>query len=231
MSRILVVDDDHDILRLVEKVLGMEGHIVFKASDAVQAMDLLNSTMFDLLISDANMPHFSGFELVRTIRNNKRFKNMAIAMLTGLRERKDIEKAIRAGVDDYIVKPIDPAVLHQKVAELFLKRPPMETAELPLSETNPLSEANCMVPVRLISFSELGLSFKTSFEITEGMDVEVFSDLFKRIHIPPPKMRVMQCKKHAEFHYEIRVAFLGINENFIQKVRAWIYLQAGKRVA
>src|SRR5210317_1448319 len=110
MARILVVDDDPDILRLADRVLSMGGHIVFRAQDAVRAMDLLNSSMFDLLISDANMPHFSGFDLVRHVRNNKRFNNMAIAMLTGLRERKDIERAVRAGVDDYIVKPIDPMV-------------------------------------------------------------------------------------------------------------------------
>src|SRR4051812_10592644 len=103
MARILVVDDDRDILKLVERVFTQAGHIILTADDAFKAMTILESTDFDLLISDANMPHFTGFELVQTLRRNRRFQNMAIAMLTGLRERKDIDKALKAGVDDYIV--------------------------------------------------------------------------------------------------------------------------------
>src|ERR1700735_1237149 len=106
MARILVVDDDGDIWKLVERVFAPGGHAVVTAPDAYQAMDKLDHVDFDLLISDANMPHFSGFELVQTVRKNPRFQNLSIAMLTGLRERKDIERALKVGVDDYIVKPI-----------------------------------------------------------------------------------------------------------------------------
>src|SRR3954454_16418039 len=102
MGRILVVDDDPDILKLAEAVLVSAGHTVFVAEDALRAVDWLNHIEFDLLLSDANMPHYSGFELVNTIRNNDKFKKMAVAMLTGLRERKDVERAVKMGVDDYI---------------------------------------------------------------------------------------------------------------------------------
>ena len=115
MARILVVDDDTDILKLVERVLGQVGHTVFTAEDPMRAMDLIQRVGFDLLVSDANLPHYSGFDLVQTIRHEPKYANMSIAMLTGLREKKDIERAIKAGVDDYIVKPIDPLILIQKI--------------------------------------------------------------------------------------------------------------------
>ena len=83
MARILVVDDDRDILNFTEKLLLLANHDVFVAIDAIQAMDLLNSTPFDCILCDANMPQYNGFELVQTIKSNKRFENLTIAMLTG----------------------------------------------------------------------------------------------------------------------------------------------------
>lgn len=231
MARILVVDDDPDILRLADRVLSMSGHIVFRAQDAVHAMDLLNSAMFDLLISDANMPHFSGFDLVRQVRNNKRFNNMAIAMLTGLRERKDIEKAIRAGVDDYIVKPIDPMILTQKVAELFEKNPPMEPVEIEFSDGNKLSEAKCALDVKIMSFSELGVLMRSPVELHDGMSLKLAGNVFTKLQMSPPEMKVVHCKKQREFHYDIRVDFVSVDDQMLDKIRAWIHGQRGRKVA
>lgn len=126
MARILVVDDDPDILKLSERVLADgDGHIVYTATEPMQAMQYLDSLPFDLLISDANMPHYSGYDLVRTLRNNDSFEHLLVAMLTGRRQRKDVERAIQAGVDDYIVKPIDPLILIQKVTALLKKKTSM----------------------------------------------------------------------------------------------------------
>lgn len=223
MARILVVDDDPDVLKLVEKVLSTNHHQVFTASDAMKAMDLLNASLYDMLISDANMPRFSGFELIRTIKNNKRLQRMAVAMLTGLRERKDIEKAIRAGVDDYIVKPIDPMLLLQKVEELFKRKPPMERAEFHMPETYKFAAAKCALDTRITTISETGLTLKSPVEIPEGLAVEVASELFRKIDIPTPHMKVISCRKIVEFHFDIKIAFIGINDNFCSKVRAWIH--------
>ena len=231
MARILVVDDDPDILRLADRVLTMSGHVVFRAQDAVRAMDMLNSSLFDLLISDANMPHFSGFDLVRQVRANKRFNNMAIAMLTGLRESKDVQKAIRAGVDDYIVKPIDPMVLTQKVNELFEKKPPMEPMEIEFSEGNKLAEAKVALEVSIMTFSELGLLLRSPVEIHEGMALKIAGNVFSKLQMPPPEMKVVHCKKQREFHYEIRVDFVHVEEKMVDKIRAWIHGQRGRKVA
>ncbi|MCB0350392.1 MAG: response regulator [Bdellovibrionales bacterium] len=231
MARILVVDDDPDILKIVEKVLSMNHHAVYTASDAMKAMDLLNATTYDLLISDANMPRFSGFELVRTVKNNKRFHRMAICMLTGLREKKDIEKAIRAGVDDYIVKPIDPALLLQKIESILLKKPPMEKAEFNVPEEAKYAVAQVTTTARVTQISELGFVLRSRVEIPDGMAVQIATDLFNKMEMKsPPSMKVIHCKKLVEFDYEISVAFVGVTENFHQKIRAWIFAQGTKKM-
>ncbi len=222
MSRILVVDDDPDVLRVVEKVLALSQHEVFTAVDAVKAMDLLNASRFDLLISDANMPQFSGFELVRTVKNNKRFERMAIAMLTGLREKKDIEKAIRAGVDDYIIKPIDPMLLLEKVDHLFKKKPPVERLHYELPPTSTYAVAQISTAARIVQINELGLVLHASVEIPESTAVNVVSDFFRKLELKtPPPMKVIGCRK-VEDGYEIRVAFAGVSDAFYHRVRVWI---------
>jgi DNA-binding response OmpR family regulator len=229
MARILVVDDDPDVLRIVEKVLSINDHLVFSAQSAMKAMELLNSTMFDMLISDANMPGFSGFDLIRTIRNNRKFQKMSVAMLTGLREKKHIEQAVRAGVDDYIIKPIDPQTLLRKVEIMFEKRPPMERALFQFSDAAKFTDAKCKLDIKVLSISEIGLSFRANVELAKGMTLELQSEVFKKIGIPAPAMRVIGCKKLAEYEYEIRVAFLGISENTASHIRGWIHSQPGSK--
>lgn len=226
MARILVVDDDPDILKLVEKVLRLDGHEVFTTIDAIKAMDILNSTLYDLLITDANMPHFSGFELTRTIKNNKRFDRMAICMMTGLREKKDIEKAVRAGVDDYIVKPIDPTLLMNKIESIFKKHPPMERAVYRFYDGSTAADAKMTFKAKVTQLSELGLVMRFPFEIMEGLEVQIESDIFKRMQMKAaPKMKVVSCCRLLEYEYEVNVAFVGVSDTFYQKVRAWIHLQ------
>ena len=76
---ILIVDDDPDILKIADRILAHAGHEVKVAENALGALDLLTQSEFDLLISDANMPRYSGFELVQTVRANPALNAFQIA--------------------------------------------------------------------------------------------------------------------------------------------------------
>jgi CheY-like chemotaxis protein len=222
MARILVVDDDPDILKLAEKVLGSAGHTVFVAEDALRAIDWLNNIEFDLLLSDANMPHYSGFELVSTIRNNDKYKNMAVAMLTGLRERKDVERAVKMGVDDYIVKPLDPLLLVQKVNSLFTKRPPAVYPEIRLEAHQ--SRATMDWPVTVQSVSELGVRVLCEFPLKPGMVIDISADFFRTLDVEPPPMKILSVDQDAGSGLcSAHLIYLGAREAFLQKIRRWLY--------
>lgn len=223
MARILVVDDDTDILKMAEAVLSSAGHVVFTAEDAMRAMDWLNHIEFDLLLSDANMPHYSGFELVKTIRADAKFTKLAIAMLTGLRERKDVERAVSAGVDDYIVKPLDPLILIQKVNALFEKRPPGNYPEIHLSGTS-MSNGSIQRPVIVESVSELGVRVSTEVQLKPGMMLDIAADFFEELEIQPPPMKVLSVEYDSEAQvYRAQLIFLGAREAVLQKIRHWLY--------
>lgn len=223
MARILVVDDDPDILKMAEAVLGASGHTVFTAEDAVRGMEWLNHIEFDLLLSDVNMPVYSGFEFVTTVRNIERFKNMPIAMLTGLRERKDVERAVKSGVDDYIVKPLDPLILIQKVNSLFEKRPPLTYPEINLVG-NALGQATIKRNVTVEAVSELGVKVTTEVPLKAGMTVDIQCDFFRELEAQCPPLKVLNAETDPKTGItRAQLIFLGANEALLQKIRRWLY--------
>lgn len=222
MARVLVVDDDHDILKLAKAVLSHEKHIVLTASDAIQAMDILDNQIVDLLISDANMPHYSGFELVQTIKKNPKFSALPIAMLTGLRERKDIEKAIRVGVDDYIVKPIDPMILIQKVGNLLKNNPPQSHPKIEFSKDSSESVALLSFQIDLVAISETEIHVRSSNPLQIGQVIDLHSEFFRSMGEDPPPMKVFDSyERNGETLY--KVIYMGAKESFLQKIRKWIF--------
>ncbi len=223
MARILVVDDDLDILRMAESVLGGAGHTVFVAEDAMRAIDWLNHIDFDLLLSDANMPHYSGFELITTIKKDTKFKDLAIAMLTGLRDRKDVERAVKIGVDDYIVKPLDPMLLVQKVNSLFEKRPPHQYPEIHLNGSK-LQDGSLKRSIVVESVSELGVRILSELPVRPGMMLDITAEFFTALEVTPPPMKVLNVELDKKTgNYRAQLIFLGAREAFLQKIRRWLY--------
>lgn len=226
MARILVVDDDPDILKLADQVLTANDHTVIVAEDAMRALDWLNQIHFDLLLSDANMPLYSGFELIQTVRKNRRFDDLAIAMLTGLRERADVERAVKVGVDDYIVKPLDPLLLVQKINSLFERKAPTNFPEIHLAHIDKL-KGEMRRALVVESISELGLRILTDIPVKPGEMLDIKADIFKLLDLEIPAMRVLRVETDADTgQYRVQLLFLGAREPTMQKIRRWIYSHA-----
>lgn len=111
--RILVVDDDQDILQLVSIHLTREGYEVERASNAQQALDLLENTEVELAIVDVMMPGMNGFELTRILTKEL---DIPVILLTAKGQLEDKEKGFIAGSEDYVVKPFEPKELLFRVA-------------------------------------------------------------------------------------------------------------------
>ena len=106
--RILIADDDELSLRLLEKKLLDWKHVVFTASDGEIAWGILQDNEVDLVFSDWNMPLLDGPELCRRIRRSGDFaKYMHVILCTGRQQAKDRMKALDAGADDFLLKPVD----------------------------------------------------------------------------------------------------------------------------
>ncbi len=118
---VLVVDDDKDLLRMVQKILEANGYTVTTALNPLDGIEKIETDSFDLILSDANMPYKSGFDFIKTIRSSSHSPDVAIALLTGRRDKKDVQLGLDCGADDYIIKPFSPILLLKRI-EALLRR-------------------------------------------------------------------------------------------------------------
>jgi two-component system response regulator MprA len=122
-ARILVVDDDPLILRMMRRVLELDGYSVALAAAGDEALHVVRHAPFDLLILDVMMPGLDGFEVCRTVR---RESPIPILMLTARDEATDKVHGLDCGADDYVVKPFNPDELLARVRALLRRVQPRQ---------------------------------------------------------------------------------------------------------
>jgi phosphate regulon transcriptional regulator PhoB len=104
-QKILVVDDEHDIIELLSYNLIREGFDVATAADGEEALKKIREDLFDLIVLDLMLPGIQGMELCRILRNDPKTKNVPIIMLTAKTDEVDKILGLEMGADDYLTKP------------------------------------------------------------------------------------------------------------------------------
>ncbi|WP_439557899.1 response regulator transcription factor [Dyadobacter sp.] len=117
--KVLVVDDDSDIVELLEYNLTKEGYSVLTASNGKKAIEIAKTFTPDLILLDIMMPQLDGIETGRILRQNPDIKNTYILFLTARSEEYSEVAAFDVGADDYITKPIKPRALMSRINALF----------------------------------------------------------------------------------------------------------------
>ncbi len=119
VKKILIADDEPDILEIIQYNLLTEGFEVITAKNGDEALDLTKRNNPDLIILDMMMPGKTGIEVCRLLRMQPAFKKTLIIFLTALSDESTEIKGLESGADDYLTKPISPKVLVSKVNALF----------------------------------------------------------------------------------------------------------------
>jgi CheY-like chemotaxis protein len=120
-AHILVVDDNPTNLKLACDVLEMAGYLVKRAVDAKEAVAAINKELPDLILMDIELPGTDGLTLTRMLKADKATKQITVVALSAFAMKGDDQKALQAGCDGYITKPIDTRKLPTQVADI-LKR-------------------------------------------------------------------------------------------------------------
>ncbi len=124
MFRILVVEDNPDMLELFCTVLSDHGYHCFPASDGLKALEVMYREYIDLIVADIMMPGMDGYELTESLRNSG--YTLPILMVTAKDQFEDMQRGFRAGTDDYMVKPVNVNELVLRV-EALLRRARIST--------------------------------------------------------------------------------------------------------
>ena len=116
--RVLVVDDEPHIRRMLSMVLGAEGFTVKTASDGASGLRALEGGRVDLVVLDLVMPDANGLEILARIRTDQRLKSIPVIILTAKGQDTDREAALAGGADDFMTKPFSPKKLIARIREL-----------------------------------------------------------------------------------------------------------------
>ncbi|NOZ24760.1 MAG: chemotaxis protein CheY [Nitrospirae bacterium] len=118
--KILVVDDFSTMRKIVRNVLKQLGYSnIEEAEDGAQAYSKLKDSTFHFVVSDWNMPNMDGLEMLKKIRSDPELKDLPVLMVTAEAEKDKVIAAIKAGVNNYIVKPFTAETLKQKMEQIY----------------------------------------------------------------------------------------------------------------
>jgi CheY-like chemotaxis protein len=118
-ARIMVVDDTESIRRLIRVNLEIEGYEVVEAADGQECLDMVDEARPDLITLDVVMPRLDGFAAATALRAERRTASLPIVMVTTQAQPADRRRADEIGVDAYITKPFEPAVLVTTIRDVL----------------------------------------------------------------------------------------------------------------
>ncbi len=144
-EKILYVDDEEQIRKLLSGFLTRRGYDVATANDGLQALDVVGDYAPDLIITDVDMPNCDGIELTRRLRADPRTAHVPIIMLSAKSQTHDVLAGYAEGADEYVSKPIELAILGAKV-ETLLRRTQVRAA--PLTHCHGAPTAASSRPIR-----------------------------------------------------------------------------------
>jgi len=234
--RVLLVDDEAAVLRMVKTMLTRANYEVQTASSAAAGMKALaEQGPFNCVITDAVMPEMTGYDLVKMIRKHPDHSGVPVLMLTRKRHRQDVKKAVDAGVTDYVLKPIDEHLLLDKV-ELCLKKAEAKRHIFECPINGKSSEAKLTFQPQIVALSESDFTLRSPVPIPNQMPFQFRAQLFEEIGIVSPMIKPMSMREVPEatpdgheLPYEIKLSFIGLPDADLRKIRAWIQKEEIRR--
>ncbi|HSV73399.1 MAG TPA: response regulator [Chthonomonadales bacterium] len=118
-KKILAVDDERHIVRLVQVNLERQGYTVVTAFDGKEALEKVGSEQPDLIVLDVMMPYMDGFEVLQALKRNPSTRDIPVIMLTAKAQDADVFRGWQSGADCYLTKPFNPMELIMFIKRIF----------------------------------------------------------------------------------------------------------------
>jgi DNA-binding response OmpR family regulator len=136
-AKILIVDDEEDIVELVRYNLTREGFDTLSAVSGETALKLVRNEAPDLIVLDLMLPGVDGLEVTRRLKGDPNLRNIPIVMLTAKGEEADVVSGLELGADDYIVKPFSPKIMVARIKTVLRRQnEPEQTDDVPIRIDN-----------------------------------------------------------------------------------------------
>lgn len=215
MFSVLIVEDNPVDAKIIEHLLKKKNYSTRIAKDGHEAIELLENYSFQLILLDWQLPGANGIDLLRTIRKIPKFILTPIMIVSGKNEIKDVQKAVQAGANDYVVKPIDLMILDGKVSRLLNN----EIEWSPINIQNPeFCKAEIPLSVVVTQVSEVGIEIKSDFLIPLGQSFNVQMAAFANSKVSKLFVKVFEEEiRNGENFY--KCSLVGMKEADLKEIR------------
>ena len=197
-GRILIVDDDPQIRRVLRTSLIAHGYEIDSARSGEEALDKLRDARFDLVILDVNMPGMSGLEVCRWIRDGS---DVAVIMLTVRSEETDKVEALDAGADDYITKPFGFPELLARIRAALRRAPPTDYA----------NESVLLEDLEINFLSRRVIAGRKESRLTPK-ELDLLQYLVAHPNVPIPHRKLLQSVWGPDYGGEVEYLRVFINQ-------------------
>ena len=225
---ILVADDDKHVQELVKLFLEQSGYVVKVCRDGYSLRDELLGHYFDMAILDIYMPFGNGLKMLADLRNDEKFKDLPVLMLTMSTEKDHIARAKSLGVSDYVIKPPQRDDLINRVSRILGARPQFEEVQILDGESK--SQISAVIDITLKSISNVGMVIESRFPMPAGEKLSFLKfDILEKLKIKDVSYRINQCNQTKDAKFEYFVSFMDLRKEQQDALREWIISESFSR--
>lgn len=216
---ILIVDDDSDIRNLLTRILEPAGLKVLAAEGPAEARELLKQAPH-LILTDLNMEPEDGFAFIQGLKLHPDYDQIPILILSSQNDFKTVKKGISMGIQDYVLKPIQPSILLQKIKKVLAKQDYLRW-EIPKQEQ---IQINVDMKAQIVALGETGLRLGGPMKIPSDSEVKIKSPLFEELKISVLAMKSAKSIEPVFLNgsFQNDISFIGVNENDASSIRKFL---------
>lgn len=234
--QIMVVDDDPCAADLASTILRRAGYDVVLLGDGESALLAIRETQPNLILIDLHLPGIDGCEVCRRVKAEEETRHIPIVVISADRTRESVLRALQAGADDFLIKPIDPQILTHKITSFPLTSSQDEDQEME-EATHEVdnrrryvrfhmeAEAVLHLDIHIVDISEGGVGFLASAPVFPGSELMLRSPLFMEVlGVPEILVKVRYCRlPKSRTKYRLGGEFVRLGEAERKKIRQYVY--------
>lgn len=221
---ILVVDDVPEARMLLTKILNKHEFCTLEASSGEEAVRLIEADKsISLVLLDIMLPDMDGYEVMDRIREFKNNRGFKVCFVSGMKEKDAVLRAISLGGDDYLVKPIYPDVLIQKVKSMLgLKSAEAQYNSVKCAFPCHLVASKVLPDMQVLELSETDILIRSSAGVLGDTQIEMGSKKLSYYlkHEGSFTLKVGKCERESYGKYLLRCRFVGLAESVRKAIRA-----------
>jgi DNA-binding NarL/FixJ family response regulator len=222
-SLVLSISSDHSFRPMIELVLSKFGMSVKSTSDPKNFLDCASRLKPDLYLIDFNPAEMMGFELIEAIREID--PAMPVVIVSDASDKRTISHALELGADDFIVRPLDRAMLVSKLSQFITTEQLTEELSGSLTLPKGTTSGRITIEVNVQEIDELGIKFMSPHLFPKGTVLRIKVALFSKMGLKTDQCLVVVTNTYVDAETDSFCAYAefdGVDPDFLQTVRQWL---------